>query len=277
MIPGAAALWALAGIAFGAVGIGRLRRRQRLLVRIRGPRREPPPGPPSRRAQVLRLLPAAALAAAALVGGAAAGADGLVLLPAVTAAGLLVGRRALASRRRRQALATLPDFLAALAAGLRAGGSVRQVVRVLAAETPGPLGEMVRGALRREDVGFSLDQIFDDLGRSAGIPAFRLLGVALAVQRRTGGSLAQILDTLVASLRERDQLTQEVQALTAQGRLSMWVLAALPLGLTVLLAVMDPAYLAPLWTTTPGHLLLAYAVVSLSVGLVLIRRMVRQI
>lgn len=273
----AAALWAVGGFAFIVYGIRLARRRRALLTRIRG---RVPPRPTTRPSRVLRdprTILATAFVAAALAGWYVGGAAGLVAAAGVVGGSAWLARRTLAARRRQQALAALPDFLAALAAGLRAGGSARQVIHVLAAETPGPLGEMVRQGLRREEVGYSLDQIFDELGRTERIGAFRLLGVALAVQRRTGGSLAQILDTLVASLRERDQLAQEIRTLTAQGRLSMLVLAGLPPALALMLAYTDPAYLDPLWTTTAGHLLLGYAVVSLAVGLFVIRRMVQQI
>jgi|BEDMetMinimDraft_2_1075160.scaffolds.fasta_scaffold04615_2 tight adherence protein B len=269
-------LWAFGGMATVLYGIRQARRRLNLLRRIRG--RSPEPSrAPRRLAPDPRMLLATAFGIAALLGWSIGRLVGMAAGAAVVGAGAFIVRRTVLMRRRRQTLASLPDFLAALAAGLRAGGSVRQVVHVLAAETPGPLGAIVREGLRREDVGYSLDQVFDELGRTERIAAFRLLGVALAVQRRTGGSLAHILDTLVASLREREQLAEEVRALTAQGRLSMLVLAGLPPALALMVAYLDPSYLDPLWTTTPGHLLLAYALVSLAVGLVVIHRMVQRV
>ncbi len=194
---------------------------------------------------------------------------------------MVVARWAIAwwqrQQRVRQLTDSVPQFLAAFAGGLRAGNSVRHTLSVAADQSPPVLREVIREALSREALGYSLDHIFRQLGRDERQPAFSWLGMALAIQRQTGGSLAQMMESLVEALNNQATVKREIRTLTAQSRASGWMLTRLVPVLFATVVRLDPQYTSVLWTTTMGWLLLAYAVLSLGVGLWVISRIIRRV
>ena len=97
---------------------------------------------------------------------------------------------------------------------------------------------------------------------------------AVLIQRQVGGSLAQILDTISETIQDRIRMRREVMALTAQGRASGWVLAALPLGLAGILSLINPGYLAPLFEDPIGQSAIVGALVMEFIGFLVIQRIV---
>lgn len=94
------------------------------------------------------------------------------------------------------------------------------------------------------------------------------------IQREAGGNIAEVLDRITESLRQSAELRRMVKALTAQGRMSRWVVTALPLGLLLLISVLNPTYAKPLFTTTLGLLMLLFAGVMMSMGSLAIGKIV---
>jgi tight adherence protein B len=273
----AAALWAVGGGLLVAYGVWTRRAILRLRARLR-PDRGGPAGPrePKPRAGVAHPEALAAVALAVAAAGVVGPVAGLAFGTA-GAVGVVALRRLGARRQQERLAAALPDFLSALAAGLRAGGALGPVVALVARDTPEPLGSRIREGLARQSLGVRLDEVFEDLGTALRLPPLRVVAAALRVQRRTGVALAPLLESLVAAMRDRERLEREVRALSAQGRASMVVLVGLPLLLAGLLTGIDPRYLAPLVATPLGRAMLAYAVMSVAVGLWTVRRMVASI
>lgn len=177
----------------------------------------------------------------------------------------LRGVDVLDARRRLLEAQTLPVILR-MAAALRAGASLPQAMEQIAHDGPEPTRAEFRHALDEVAVGRSVDDALEGLARRAGTPDYQALVIALAVQRRVGGNLALVLDQLSEAVRERLELRQEVAALTAQQRYSSWILVLLPFAILAMFGVADPAFLAPLFGTAPGRLLLLGATVLQAVG-----------
>lgn len=276
-------------VAVGGLGVAlreRIRQRERAerINRMRGGRplsRAEPREPESGKSRVALTARQRAILLAAAAGGLGAVVTrnplGALFGVALGLALAALASRWLQDRQRRQRLAALPHFLATLAGGLRAGASLRHVLRLYAESSHTALAPIIADALSREDLGYGLEAIFSDLGEREGIPGLAWLGTALAIQRQTGGSLAQMVDALLEALHNQEALGREVRALTAQGRASMVALTLLIPFIVGIIQLLDPRYLHPLLATTAGHLMLAYAGFSIGFGMWVISRMIRRV
>ena len=230
----------------------------------------------------LRLHPGEAIVAALVVDAvltialtALLGPLGIVLGTAATAIGghLLLG--ALAGHRRRRIEEALPDYLQSVANGLRAGHALTTALEGAITPDGGPLDvEMVK-TTKETRLGIPLEAALGDLMERCGVMEVDMAVTAILVQRQVGGNLAEVLDRIQATLRERVRIAGEVRALTAQGRLSGMVVGLMPVGLALLMWVMDPAFIAPLTSTAIGHILILLAVGLEGLGAYAISRVVK--
>jgi tight adherence protein B len=100
------------------------------------------------------------------------------------------------------------------------------------------------------------------------------VGLLAELQRESGGNMAEVLDTVVETIRERFDLRRLVKTLTAQGRMARWILTLLPVFLAIVISLLNPAYMAPLFSTKSGQVLVALAVVMVVAGSLVIKRIV---
>ena len=121
------------------------------------------------------------------------------------------------------------------------------------------------------DLGESLRALADRMDNED----FRWVTQAIDIQRSVGGDLAEILDTVATTIRERNQIRRQVKALSAEGRISSYVLIALPFVVSTFLVLVAPEFLTPLVDTIAGRIALAGAVILLVIGIVWIRRLVK--
>jgi len=179
-------------------------------------------------------------------------------------------------RRRRGAFADqLPDLLQLLASSLQSGFSLLQALDVVVREMSQPAaGEFAR-ALGEARLGAELEACLETIADRMGSEDLRWTVMAIRIQRGIGGHLAEVLSTTVNTIRERGFLRRQVHALTAEGRLSAYVLIALPIAMAGYLFVTDPTYMRPLYTTHVGLLLLGLAFVLQALGIVLMRQMIK--
>jgi tight adherence protein B len=186
--------------------------------------------------------------------------------------------RVMESRRKAAFCSQLCDCLSTMAAALRAGQSLQQALSTVAEEARQP--SAARGAELASQVrmGTEVDAALDRMALDmAGTPAqadLAILASAVGVNRAAGGNLAEVFQRQVETQRERERLRGQVDALTAQGRLSSWVVGLLPLGLLMALKALDPDLAAPLFTTPAGWGLLAAGAVLELIGALMIRRIV---
>jgi tight adherence protein B len=209
-------------------------------------------------ALLLHRLPAAALLLAALVGAA---------IPHAVL-------RVRAVRRSREFERLLPDLLDTLAASLRVGHGLEQALRGVAEEAKEPAASELRRALGEIRLGRSTAEALDEVARRVGSDDLPFVLSAIEIQQHVGGSLAGLLATAAETVRGRQQFRRRVRALTSMGRASAGVLIAMPFVAALVLSLVRPGYMQPLWTTHTGRVLVAGAVVSLAVGTLLLRRIV---
>lgn len=199
----------------------------------------------------------------AAVGG---GVAGLVVLP-VTFAWV-------ASRRRRAFEQQIPNALGAIGSSLRAGHGFDTALASMAADAPEPIATELRRALEESRLGRPIEEGLEAIAERYQSREFDFVVTTVAIQRQVGGSLAEILEIVTSTLRERLTFRRKVHALTSMGRMSVWVLIGLPFFIAGAMSLINPDFLTPLFTTTTGHVLLAAAAVSITIGGFLCRRVV---
>ena len=97
----------------------------------------------------------------------------------------------------------------------------------------------------------------------------------IGIHREVGGDLAEVLDTVAETIRERNQVMRQVKSLTAEGRLSAWILGLMPFALAGLMNIFNPAFMSPLWTDPMGLTVVKYMLAMMVVGVVILRKIVK--
>lgn len=142
----------------------------------------------------------------------------------------------------------LGDTITMMANALRGGFSFLQTLDMVARDAPAPMSAEFRRVVQEVGLGRSTEEALQSLLRRMPSEDLDLLITAVNIQMEVGGNLAQILDTIGHTIRERVRIKGEVQTLTAQGRISGWVITALPVGLAIFISVVNPGYMAPIFT-----------------------------
>lgn len=178
-------------------------------------------------------------------------------------------------RRQRSFDEQLPDALQMVAGSLSAGYSLAQSLDGLVREGTQPMaGEMGR-AIAESRLGVPIESTLDGVSDRMSSRDFRWVVMAIRVQREVGGNLAGVLTTVSSTMRERAMLRRHVRGLSAEGRLSAYILIGLPLLLVAFMLVFRPDYIRPLYTTALGILMIVVAGLLLSIGSFWMSRMVK--
>lgn len=170
--------------------------------------------------------------------------------------------------------AQLPEALNIIGNGLRAGFSFTQAMAVVTTELEGPLSDEFGKVLRDNSYGKPLDQALMEMSERTDDEDLDMFITALIIQRQVGGNLANILDTISHTIRERVQIKGEVKSLTAQGRMSGIVVSILPIALALGLSVISPGYLDSLFTTAIGKMMIFAGVFLEVIGIVVLIKLV---
>jgi tight adherence protein B len=177
-------------------------------------------------------------------------------------------------RRRRAFTNQLGDTLTMVSNAMRAGFSFMQAMQLISAEMEDPISGEFKQVLREISFGTTLENALLNMGNRMGSPDFDLVVTAVLIQRQVGGNLAQILDTISTTINDRIRMRREILALTAQGRMSGWILAALPIAVAAVLSFISPHYLQPLLDEKIGHIAIGGAIISVLIGIYVIQRIV---
>ena len=180
-----------------------------------------------------------------------------------------IGRRRAAFREQ------LPDVLQLIAGSLQSGFSLPQALDTVVREDTQPAAGEFSRALAEARIGVGLEDALDGIAGRLDSTDLRWTVMAIRIQREVGGNLAEVLRNTVATMRERAYLHRHVRALSAEGRISAYILIALPLLLGAWLFVTDRAYLVPLYTTVFGLIMLLGAAVLFVVGVVWMRAAIK--
>ena len=199
---------------------------------------------------------------------------GLVLLVGVPAGtwGLLTVRT---GRRRRAFAEQLDDALQLMASSLRAGHSLLRAIDAVSRDTQAPMSEEFSRVVNEVRVGRDVTEALTEVATRTASDDFRWLVQAIGVHREVGGNLAEVLDRVGETLRDRAQLFRQARALSAEGRTSGIVLLAMPFAVALVMGLAAPGYLTPLVATGTGWLLLLIAAGLMAVGAVWLRSIVK--
>jgi tight adherence protein B len=181
----------------------------------------------------------------------------------------------MALRRRTEKMRDqLPDVLTIMASSLRAGHSFMQALDSVAREIPAPAAGEFQRVVAEIRLGRSTDDALEALSERVGSGDFKWAVLAVNIQREVGGNLAEILDNVADTLRERAQMRRQIRVLTAEGRLSAWVLTLLPVAIAAYMFVANPEYIGLLFTTKLGLIMVAGAGILLVAGVLWMRKIV---
>src|SRR5437867_7427827 len=196
---------------------------------------------------------------------------------AAVIAGLLPLMIVLRLRRRRMSLfgEQLPDALDLIRAALQAGHGFLSALQVVAEEFPDPIAVELTEVAEEIRLGLTVREALQHLTERMAAPNLPVLATGVVITQEVGGNLAEVLDNISYTIRERFKLLREVRVLTAQGRLSGMVLTGLPFFVALSLILFNPEYFKPMMESRTGLYMMGYGIGSIALGHVLIQRIVR--
>jgi tight adherence protein B len=178
------------------------------------------------------------------------------------------------THRFRTFEAQFPEAIELLARALRAGHAFPTGILMVADEMPDPMGSEFRLLYDRQNFGMSLNDALKDMAARVPILDARFFTTAVLTQRETGGNLSEILDNLAAVIRDRFKVKRQVRAVTAHGRMTGWILIAMPPALALILNVLSPAVIAPMFADPIGITMITAGCTLQLVGTLVIRKLV---
>jgi tight adherence protein B len=203
---------------------------------------------------------------------------GSLLVGVVLAVGIPIGVRSLLQKKlahqRKLFAEQLPDNLQVLASALRAGHSFIGALSVVVNDAPQPAKSEFQRVVADEQLGVPIDDALHVVVERMQSRELEQVALVAALQRETGGNTAEVLDQVTDTIRERFELRRTVQTLTAQGRMSRWVLTFLPLFLLLAITLINPGYMGVMYHSTTGQVLLVLAAISVVSGSFVIKRIV---
>lgn len=219
----------------------------------------------------------ASLGLLALLVGLLLGMPALLLLVLVGAAagapiGVVLTRR---ERRFARFEELFPDAIDLLARAVRAGHAFTTAFELIANETPDPVASEFRIAYDQQNLGMPLREALENLTDRVPIPDVRFFVSALQIQRESGGNLAEILDKLSYVMRERFKILRQVQVFTAEARVSMYILVAVPPLTAIMMYLINREYIMALFTTPMGQKMVTAAVILQITGFFVMKQITR--
>jgi tight adherence protein B len=178
------------------------------------------------------------------------------------------------NKRLKKLTGQLPDVFELLSQALRAGNSLASAMQLVAKELPDPAGTEFGRVFHEQNLGLKIEDALRNMADRVGALDVRFFVTAVLIQRQVGGDLAEVLDKISSVVRERLQLFGTVQALTAEGRLSGYVLLGLPVFIFFILMYVNPQYMSLLYTDPTGKMILTTAIVMQLMGWALIKKIV---
>ena len=198
--------------------------------------------------------------------------------------GFLLPRFWLARRRSSRLGAfnkMLPDTITLIANALRAGSSFLQAIELVVRESRPPISTEFARVIREVNLGLPFDQALENMVRRVRSDDLELMATAISIQHQVGGNLAEILDSIAYTIRERVRIKGEIRTLTAQQRMSGYVVGFLPIGLAGFLFIAAPGFMEPMFANPPevlglpaGVVILIFGGFMMFMGFMFIRRIV---
>ena len=178
------------------------------------------------------------------------------------------------SERERKFSEQLPDILMMIARSLRAGHSLNSAIELVGMETPNPAGELFKTAYDQQKLGMRITDALAAMTTQIESLDLRFFITTVSINNEVGGNLAEILDKLAATIRDRAKIRRQVRVYTAQGRLSGYILGVLPIFMFIMINLMNPEYGKILIQEKLGNYFLIFAFIMQVFGLLFIRKVI---
>ena len=169
----------------------------------------------------------------------------------------------------------LPEAVDLISRALRAGHSFPAALEMVGSEMVGPIATEFRITSEEVNFGVAMDAAFQNLAVRVPSDDLRFFVIAVLLQRETGGNLAEVLGNIATLIRSRFHLLGKVRVLAAEGKLSAWILTALPLGAAVMMNLVNPTFMSTLWKDPVGLALVYGCVLSMTLGIFWMWRLVK--
>jgi tight adherence protein B len=166
----------------------------------------------------------------------------------------------------------LPDALELMSRALSAGHAFSEALHMVSAEMPEPIATEFRKTYEEQNLGLSLKLALENLTQRIPLLDLRLCVTAILIQRETGGNLAEILEKVAYTIRERFRIMGDLKTLTTSSRMSAWLLCGLPIFVAIAVTFLNPEYMSVLWKDQRGHKLIAAAILMQITGMLVVRK-----
>lgn len=196
----------------------------------------------------------------------------LLVILAPFAGHLLLGF--LAGKRRAKFDQQLGDTLQLLSGGLRAGHSILRAIDAAAAESQSPTSEEMRRVITETSLGRDLLASLTDTSERMQNEDFVWIAQAIQINREVGGNLAEVLDQVNETIRERSEIKGHIKSLAAEGKFSAYILIAMPFGIVVMLMMVNPGYMNPMFTHPLGWVMMGASAVMMTLGSLWMRKII---
>lgn len=181
--------------------------------------------------------------------------------------------------KRRQRLnlflEQLPDTLELMSRSLSAGHAFTEALHMIATEMPDPVAGEFRKTYEEQNLGLSLKLALENLAARVPLLDLKMCITAIMIQRETGGNLAEILEKVAHTIRDRFRIMEDLKTLTTSSRMSAWILCGLPIFVALAVTVLNPDYMSVLWKDPRGHWLIGLALFLQLTGMLVVRKILR--
>lgn len=185
------------------------------------------------------------------------------------------GLRMASTRRLNKFNGQIGDALVIMANSLRSGFSFLQAMDMVRKEIPGPIAKEFGAALQEMNWGTPTEEALLSMASRVNSEDLELVVTAVLIQRQVGGNLAEVLDNIANTIRERVRIKGEIKTLTAQGRISGLIIGLLPVLLTTVLFLLNPEYIKLLFSSKAGLTMVSFAALSQFLGLFIIKKIIQ--
>ena len=180
----------------------------------------------------------------------------------------------LKKRREKAFLKALPDAVDVIVRGIKAGLPLFESIKVVAADSPQPLRSEFLSIIETQAIGMPLGDACARLYERMPVPEANFFGIVVAIQQKSGGNLSEALGNLSKVLRDRKKMAEKIQAMSMEAKASAAIIGALPPIVMILVYLTTPQYISLLWTHPTGQLMLVACVIWMSIGIMVMRKMI---
>jgi tight adherence protein B len=180
----------------------------------------------------------------------------------------------LKKRREKKFLEAFPDAVDIIVRGVKAGLPLLDCLKMITMEAPEPVKSEFRAIVETQAIGMPLGDACGKLYAQMPVPEANFFGIVIAIQQRSGGNLAEALGNLSRVLRDRKKMKAKIQAMSQEAKASAGIIGALPIAVMTMVYITSPQYISLLWTEPLGRVMLAASVLWMSMGVMVMKKMI---